>query len=139
MLPLSQAIEQYLEMCKYERNLSGYVRSVHQISQPKFCAAHHIVPDLLQSAYNVYTSGCREVLRDIVVLELLFSTGLRISELCAAVKRHLSAEQWRAKTPHQRERAKRAYTSNYHTGTASSRADTAKGRRMPGGLCSYGR
>ena len=42
-----------------------------------------IVQALLQSAYDAYTQGCREVLRDILVLELLFSTGLRVSELCA--------------------------------------------------------
>lgn len=49
-------------------------------------APHYIVRDLLQSAYNVSTSGCREVLRDIVVLELLFSTGLQVSEQCALSK-----------------------------------------------------
>lgn len=44
------------------------------------------VQALLQSAYDAYSPGNREVLRDIVVLELLFSTGLRVSELCALSK-----------------------------------------------------
>lgn len=44
------------------------------------------VHDLLQSAYDAYASGSKEALRDIVVLELLFSTGLRVSELCALSK-----------------------------------------------------
>lgn len=42
-----------------------------------------IIQDLLQSAYDAYTPGYREALRDIVALELLFSTGFRVSELCA--------------------------------------------------------
>ena len=44
------------------------------------------VHNLLQSAYDAYSPGHREVMRDIVVLELLFSIGLRVSELCALTK-----------------------------------------------------
>lgn len=43
----------------------------------------HTIHGILQSAYDSYSSGCRYALRDIVVLELLFDTGLRVSELCS--------------------------------------------------------
>lgn len=43
----------------------------------------YVVKKLLQSAYDGYDPTRRETLLDIVVLELLFSTGLRVSELCA--------------------------------------------------------
>lgn len=44
------------------------------------------VQDLLMCAYEKYSPGKKIVLRDIFVLELLFGTGLRISELCALTK-----------------------------------------------------
>lgn len=42
-----------------------------------------IVQDLLSEAYREYRPGAEAVLRDILVLELLFGTGMRVSELCA--------------------------------------------------------
>lgn len=59
---------------------------IHSPQQLPRVIPEHIVQALLQSAYNAYMPGCREVLRDIVVLELLFSTGLRVSELCALTR-----------------------------------------------------
>lgn len=59
---------------------------IHSPQQLPRVIPEQIVQALLQNAYNAYMPGCREVLRDIVVLELLFSTGLRVSELCALTR-----------------------------------------------------
>ena len=56
---------------------------IHSPQQLPRIIPDKVVQALLQSAYDAYTPGQREVLRDIAVLELLFSTGLRVSELCA--------------------------------------------------------
>lgn len=56
---------------------------IHTPQQLPRVIPNEIVQQLLQSAYDAYSPGNREILRDIVVLELLFSTGLRVSELCA--------------------------------------------------------
>ncbi len=59
---------------------------IHSPQQLPRVIPEQIVQALLQSAYDAYTPSRREALRDIVVLELLFSTGLRVSELCALSK-----------------------------------------------------
>ncbi len=55
-----------------------------------------MVRDILRAAYDAYqpaAPGGRQTLRDIVVLELLFSTGLRVSELCALTKASFRLEE----------------------------------------------
>lgn len=59
---------------------------IHSPQQLPRIIPKQTIHDLLQNAYEAYALGCRETLRDIVVLELLFSTGLRVSELCALSK-----------------------------------------------------
>lgn len=56
---------------------------IHSPQQLPRIIPEQTVQALLQCAYDAYVPGRREVLRDIVVLELLFSTGLRVSELCS--------------------------------------------------------
>lgn len=77
-----------MEMCgKLEENPFDKLHiRIHSPQQLPRVIPEQVVQALLQSAYNAYAPGCREVLRDIVVLELLFSTGLRVSELCALSK-----------------------------------------------------
>ena len=76
----------------HEMEISGEIKEnpfdklhirIHSPQQLPRIIPEQIVQALLQSAYDAYTQGDREVLRDILVLELLFSTGLRVSELCA--------------------------------------------------------
>lgn len=59
---------------------------IHSPQQLPRVIPEQLVHDLLQSAYDAYKPGQRELLRNIVVLELLFGTGLRVSELCALSK-----------------------------------------------------
>lgn len=77
-----------MEMCgKLEENPFDKLHiRIHSPQQLPRVIPEQVVQALLQSAYNAYAPGYREVLRDIVVLELLFSTGLRVSELCALSK-----------------------------------------------------
>ena len=59
---------------------------IHSPQQLPRTIPQQIVKSLLQNAYDAYSPGKPTVLRDIVVLELLFSTGLRVSELCSLTK-----------------------------------------------------
>lgn len=56
---------------------------IHSPQQLPRVIPEAVVKALLQNAYDAYTPHDRWALRDIVVLELLFSTGVRVSELCA--------------------------------------------------------
>lgn len=55
---------------------------IHTPKQLPRTIPEHIVQELLNEAYHVYSLDIPWALRDIVVLELLFSTGARVSELC---------------------------------------------------------
>lgn len=56
--------------------------NIHAPKQLPRIIPEQTVKDILQSAYDAYAPNRKESLRDILVLELLFSTGLRVSELC---------------------------------------------------------
>lgn len=65
---------------------------VHAPKQLPRIIPRQIIHSILQRAYNEYSPGNRTVLRDIMVLELLFSTGLRVSELCSLSKDNFSLD-----------------------------------------------
>ena len=56
---------------------------IHYPKQLPKTIPQQTVQKILQSAYSAYTFENKQILRDIFVLELLFSTGLRVSELCS--------------------------------------------------------
>ena len=56
--------------------------NIHAPKQLPRIIPEQTVKDILQSAYDAYMPNRRETLRNILVLELLFGTGLRVSELC---------------------------------------------------------
>ena len=53
----------------------------------------NVVQALLEAAYEEYRPDAVFVLRDIVVLELLFNTGMRVSELCALSPQTVQLEE----------------------------------------------
>ena len=55
---------------------------IHAPQQLPRVIPNQIVQDLLQSTYDAFTPEKRTSLRDILVIELLFDTGIRVSELC---------------------------------------------------------
>lgn len=56
---------------------------IHTPRQLPRAIPEQVVHDLLQCAYDAYNPKKQKSLRDIIVLELLFGTGIRVSELCA--------------------------------------------------------
>lgn len=62
------------------KSLHVKIQSPHQLPR---IIPEPIIRDLLQCAYASYSPGQHKVIRDIFVLEFLFSSGMRVSELCA--------------------------------------------------------
>lgn len=56
---------------------------IHAPQQLPRTIPEQVIRELLRCAYDAYAPGRRKVLRDIFVLELLFGSGARVSELCA--------------------------------------------------------
>lgn len=56
---------------------------IHAPQQLPRTIPEQVIRELLRCAYDSYAPGRRKVLRDIFVLELLFGSGVRVSELCA--------------------------------------------------------
>ena len=65
---------------------------LHTPKQLPRTIAEPIITNLLQTAYLEQKNGSRFVLRDILVLELLFSTGMRVSELCSLTQESVIRE-----------------------------------------------
>lgn len=65
---------------------------LHTPKQLPRTIAKPIITNLLQAAYLEQQNGSRFVLRDILVLELLFSTGMRVSELCSLTQESVIRE-----------------------------------------------
>ena len=55
---------------------------IHAPQQLPRVIPNQLVQDILQSTYDSFIPEKRITLRDILVIELLFSTGIRVSELC---------------------------------------------------------
>lgn len=55
---------------------------IHAPQQLPRVIPNRIVQGILQSTYDAYTPDKRATLRDVLVIELLFGTGIRVSELC---------------------------------------------------------
>lgn len=75
----------------HEMELNGSIQNnpfdklqirIHAPQQLPRVIPNKIVQDLLQSTYDAFTPEKRTTLRDILVIELLFGTGIRVSELC---------------------------------------------------------
>lgn len=65
---------------------------IHTPKQLPRIIPQQIIQSILQSAYSEYSHGNRIALRNIMVLELLFNTGLRVSELCSLERDNFSLD-----------------------------------------------
>lgn len=75
----------------HEMEFSGHLQEnpfeklhirIHTPQQLPRVIPNEVVRGILQSAYDTFTPDKRLTLRDVLVIELLFGTGIRVSELC---------------------------------------------------------
>lgn len=65
---------------------------IHTPSQLPRTIPLNVINAVLSCAYSAYSHEERYALRDIVILELLFGTGMRVSELCSLTKESFVVE-----------------------------------------------
>lgn len=77
-----------------ENPFNSFRIQLHTPKQLPRIIPQQTVQKILQSAYDSYRANLAFSLRDIIVLELLFSTGIRVSELCALTQDTFIAEDY---------------------------------------------